>query len=162
MSSLELEKIKETFLYRHEFDEDAEGRPFIGRSGKLLDNMIKSIGLEREDVYIMNTVKCRPPGNANPLPEQLLACRPYFTSQLLALDPKVIALLGSVAMNAVLGPGLGITKRCGNWEELEVVKGKKIKAMPCFHPAALLRNPGWKEPAWDAFQKIKEELSENS
>lgn len=136
--------------------EDQTGRPFVGRAGKLLDNMIQSIGLKREDVYIANVVKCRPPGNRVPDVFESEECIPYLLNQIGILKPKVVVVLGNTALGAVTGKGSGITKRCGEWEKMP--GGVGIKVMPCFHPSALLRNPKWKEPAWNALQKVAEEI----
>jgi uracil-DNA glycosylase len=134
--------------------EDETGRPFVGRAGKLLDNMIRSIGLEREDVYICNVVKCRPPGNRKPKPEEMDVCKSFLIRQLQIIQPKVIVALGNTALGGLTGQDGGITNRCGHWEEMQ-----GIKLMPCYHPSALLRNPNWKDPAWHALQKVKSELA---
>lgn len=139
--------------------EDETGRPFVGRAGKLLDNMIKSMELERADVYILNICKCRPPGNRAPMPEEMDACSHFLLRQAEIIQPKVIVALGNTALGGLTGNGSGITRRCGEWEEMEVgVQGMKdIKLMPCFHPSALLRNPKWKDPSWYALQKVAAE-----
>jgi uracil-DNA glycosylase len=132
--------------------EDATGRPFVGRAGKLLDNMIASMGLKRDDVYIANICKCRPPANRKPKPDEMDTCKQFLLTQLNTIKPKVIIALGNTALEGLTGSG-GISKRCGEWEEL-----LGMKLMPCFHPSALLRNPSWKEPAWHALQKAALEL----
>jgi uracil-DNA glycosylase len=132
--------------------EDETGRPFVGRAGKLLDNMIASMGLQREDVYIANICKCRPPGNRKPRPDEMSTCRPYLSVQLGTITPKVIVALGNTALEGLTGRG-EISKRCGEWEDLS-----GFKLMPCYHPSALLRNPNWKTPAWNALQKVAKEL----
>ena len=132
--------------------EDETGRPFVGRAGKLLTNMIKNgLELEREDVYILNICKCRPPGNRTPKPEEMDTCKPFLLLQLGIIQPEVIVALGNTALGGLTGNGSGITRRCGEWEEAH-----DIKLMPCFHPSALLRNPKWKDPSWFALQKVKD------
>jgi len=138
-------------------EEEKQGRPFVGRSGKLLNNMLASIELKREDVWIGNTVCCRPPNNRNPLPEESAACRPFFLRRLEIIKPKVIVALGNVALGTLTGVGSGITKRCGKWEEVEI-EGNTYKILPQMHPSALLRNPKWKEPAWYTMQELKKYL----
>jgi uracil-DNA glycosylase len=133
--------------------EDETGRPFVGRAGKLLDNMIASMGLKREDVYIANIVKCRPPGNRKPRQDEMDICMPYLTVQLGIIQPKVIVALGNTALAGLTGKEGGIAKRCGEWEKLG-----EWNLMPCYHPSALLRNPNWKEPAWNALQNVVKEL----
>jgi len=145
-------------------NEAETGRPFVGKAGILLDNMITSIGFKREDVYICNIVKHRPPYNRKPEQEEVEACLPFLYSQIQVIDPMYIIALGSTAIEALLGPGLGVTKRCGNFESLKIKSNKygecSIAVMPMFHPAALLRNPKWKEPAWYGMQKVKESYEE--
>jgi uracil-DNA glycosylase family 4 len=117
-------------------DEDAQGFPFVGRSGKLLDQLVlEEIGLERDDFFVMNTLMCRPPNNRDPLPEELAACRPWFDAKLDALHPKVIVTLGNFASKALLDSPLGITKLRGQTYEWR----DGIKLVPTFHPAAVLR-----------------------
>ena len=117
-------------------DEDAQGYPFVGRSGKLLDKLVlEEVGLERDDFFVMNTLMCRPPNNRDPLPEELSACRPWFDAKLAALAPKVIVTLGNFASKALLDTKEGITKvrgRTYDWRD-------GIKLVPTFHPAAALR-----------------------
>lgn len=139
--------------------EDETGRPFVGRAGKLLDNMIQSMGLKREDVFILNVCKCRPPGNRRPSPIEMEKCKYYLANQLFIIKPKVIIALGNTALGALTGKDSGITKRCGEWETEEVSQlVDRPKLMPCYHPSALLRNPKWKEPAWHALQKVASEI----
>lgn len=136
------------------------GRPFVGKAGKLLDNMISSIELKREDIYIANIVKHRPPNNRNPEPDEIKVCLPYLKMQIEVVSPAFLLVLGSVAMNTLLGPGLGIIKRCGEWDKYVISTNNSeqyIPAMPIFHPAALLRNPEWKKPTWYALQEFKKE-----
>jgi DNA polymerase len=117
-------------------EEDAQGFPFVGRSGKLLDRLVlEEIGLERDDFFVMNVVQCRPPGNRDPLPEEIAACRPWFDEKLAGLKPKVIVSLGNFASKALLGTSEGITKLRGAtypWRD-------GIVLVPTFHPAAVLR-----------------------
>jgi len=124
--------------------EDATGRPFVGQAGKLLDDIIEAIGLRRADVYITNVVKCRPPQNRKPLPDEIAACMPYLRRQLALLQPKVIVALGGTAGEAMLE----VRKSLGD------LRGKVhsyggIPLVVTYHPAALLRNPNWKKPTWD-------------
>lgn len=136
--------------------EDQEGKPFVGRSGQLLDKIFASVGLSREkDIYICNTIKCRPPDNRNPLPEEKEACREYLDIQLQTLKPKIILLCGAVAVQSLLPDlKLGITKIRGQWFEGPF----NSKMMPIFHPSYLLRNPSNEvgKPKWLMWQDIKE------
>ncbi len=117
-------------------DENVQGSPFVGRSGKLLNKMIESMGFERSQVYVTNICKCAPPDNRKPLPVEMKACSPYLLGQLDIIKPKVIVALGATAVTGLCGEGLGITKRRGKWEEYN-----GIPVMPTYHPAYLLRNP---------------------
>lgn len=117
-------------------DEDAQGYPFVGRSGKLLDRLVlEEIGLERDDFFVMNTIMCRPPNNRDPLPDELAACRPWFDQKLDALAPKVIVTLGNFASKALLDTTQGITKVRGTTYEWR----DGIALVPTFHPAVVLR-----------------------
>lgn len=120
-------------------NEDLSGLPFVGRSGKLLDSMIAATGLTQDDVYICNIVRCRPPNNRKPLPEETQTCFPFLLKQLNLVNPKVIITLGATATEGLLGPGLGITKRRGKLE-----KWNNIPTFPFLHPSYLLRNPAAK------------------
>ena len=124
-------------------DEDASGRPFVGAAGQLLDKMIVAMGLQRADVFICNVVKCRPPGNRAPEPDEIAACMPYLEAQLTALKPSVICLLGATPLKALLGLS-GITRLHGQRHEW-----RGIPVIPTFHPAYLLRNAEAKKPAWE-------------
>jgi len=115
-------------------DEDAQGEPFVGRAGQKLNEMIRAIGLERKDVYIANVVKCRPPGNRDPEPDEVATCSPFLFRQIEAIAPKVIVALGSPAMKTLLQTKVGITAMRGKWSEF-----RGIPVMPTFHPAFLLR-----------------------
>jgi uracil-DNA glycosylase len=124
--------------------EDALGRPFVGQAGKLLDDIIQAIGLRREDVYITNIVKCRPPQNRKPLPDEMAACMPYLHRQLALIRPKVIVALGGTAAEALLNTRKSLGELRG-----KVHSYGGIPLVVTYHPAALLRNPNWKKPTWD-------------
>lgn len=137
------------------FNEDREGKPFVGRSGKLLDQILASVGFFRDkNIYILNTVKCRPPENRNPLPIEKEACREFLDKQLEIMKPKIIILCGAVAVNSMLDTTLGITKIRGKW--FDGVYNSKM--MPIFHPSYLLRNPSKAvgSPKWLMWQDIQE------
>ena len=136
-------------------EEDRLGRPFVGRSGELLTKMINAIGLERSEVYICNVVKCRPPANRDPAPEEAETCLPYLRAQVALVRPKVIALLGRVACQYTLREQISVTRDHGRWFER-----KGVWMMPTFHPAALLRDPARKRDAWEDFQKLRDKLRE--
>ncbi len=138
-------------------DEDRKGEPFVGRAGELLTKAItQGMGLRREDVYICNVVKCRPPENRTPLPDEVLACTPYLYRQLELLRPEVIITLGSPAQQALSGINQGITKIRGRW-----LLWRGIKLMPTFHPAYLLRSPAAKKDFWLDLQEVMKELGMN-
>ncbi len=135
--------------------EDQKGKPFVGKAGQLLDKIFASVGLSRErDVYICNTLKCRPPDNRNPLPEEKDACREYLDAQLEILQPKIILLCGGVALQSMLPQYSGITKVRGKW--FDGPYGSKM--MPIFHPSYLLRNDSREKgsPKWLMWQDIQE------
>ena len=138
-------------------EEDRLGRPFVGRSGELLTRMIHAIGIERSDVYICNVVKCRPPNNRQPTPEEMAACLPHLRGQVALVRPRVILLLGATAVAAVLGPDERITRCRGRWFER---KGTHIIAT--YHPSALLRDPSKKRAAWEDLQSLRQRLTELS
>ena len=135
--------------------EDQMGKPFVGKAGQLLDKIFACVGLSREkDVYICNTIKCRPPENRNPLPEEKLACKKYLDKQLEILQPKIILICGSVALNSLLPEQKSITRARGKW-----FAGPHFsKMMPIFHPSYLLRNDSREKgsPKWLTWQDIKE------
>ena len=133
--------------------EDLEGKPFVGAAGQLLTKMIEAIGLRREQVYICNVLKDRPPENRTPLPEEVEACRPYLIRQLELIRPTVICVLGAVAAKALLGPETAITKVRGQPHEF---LGAVL--IPTFHPAYLLRNPPAKKFAWQDLKLVKKLL----
>lgn len=116
-------------------DEDAQGEPFVGKAGKLMNMAFETLGIKREELYIANVVKCRPPSNRNPEDDEAAACLNYLRNQVILVKPKIIVLLGSVALKNVLGKEYGITSARGKW-----VEKKGILYMPTWHPAALLRD----------------------
>ena len=133
-------------------DEDQQGLPFVGRSGQLLTKMLKAMGFAREQVFITNIVKCRPPQNRNPSPDEADACMPYLLRQIEVIQPKAIVLLGAVPMKFVLNK-TGITRIHGQWFEF-----RGIKTLPTFHPSFLLRDPRQKKYAWEDLQKVMKVL----
>ncbi|MFH0732424.1 MAG: uracil-DNA glycosylase [Candidatus Omnitrophota bacterium] len=134
-------------------EEDVQGRPFVGRAGKLLNSIIEAINMKREDVYIANCLKCRPPQNRTPLPSEIVACRNYLTQQIEIIKPRVICCLGRPAAQSLLMTDLPIGKVRGKFYDYN-----GIKVMPTFHPAYLLRNPNDKRLVWEDFKKIRDEL----
>jgi len=135
--------------------EDQKGKPFVGKAGQLLDKIFECVGLSREkDVYICNTIKCRPPDNRNPLPEEKQACREYLDKQIEILRPKIIIVCGSIALNSLLPSERGITRARGKW--FDGPYGAKM--IPMFHPSYLLRNDSREKgsPKWLTWQDIKE------
>lgn len=134
-------------------DEDLQGVPFVGAAGQLLTKMILAMELRREDVYICNVLKDRPPGNRTPLPEEMEACLPFLEEQLAIIQPRVICTLGAIATKALLGPHVSITKVRG-----ETRSYRGITLIPTFHPAYLLRNPPAKKDAWADLKKVKQFL----
>ena len=135
-------------------DEDATGRPFVGRAGQLLDKIIAAIGLKRDDVYIANVVKCRPPGNRTPERDEVATCEQFLFRQLAFIQPRVIVALGSPAFQCLLRTKETITRARGDWRDWN-----GIKVMPTFHPAYLLRSPEKKREAWDDMKKVRDYLS---
>jgi DNA polymerase len=135
--------------------EDETGRPFVGKSGMLLDKIFEAADIRRDDVYIANIVKCRPPGNRNPLPEEREACLPYLRMQTKTIKPKIIVLLGSVAAKALIDPQFKITKQHGQW-----IERKGYLMIATYHPSALLRTPALKKEAWADFQSIRDKRNE--
>jgi uracil-DNA glycosylase family 4 len=130
-------------------DEDAQGLPFVGRAGKLLNQMIEAMGLKREDVYICNVVKCRPPENRAPEKDEVATCSPYLIRQIDAIRPQVIVCLGSIAAQTMLSTNQGISRFRGQWLEF---RGTRLLAT--YHPAYLLRNPAAKPEVWKDLQKV--------
>ena len=138
-------------------DEDAQGRPFVGRAGQLLTKIIAAMGLKREEVYICNILKCRPPGNRNPLPDEIAACEPFLIRQLGAIRPRVICAMGSIAAHALLKSESPISVLRGRFHSYQ-----GIPLMPTYHPAYLLRNPGAKKQVWEDVQLIMKRLGERN
>ncbi len=134
-------------------DEDLKGEPFVGRAGQLLTKIIESMGMERKEVYIANVVKCRPPENRTPLPDEIATCSPFLFQQIRAIGPRVVVCLGTPATQTVLGTRDTITRLRGAFHEIE-----GIRVMPTFHPAYLLRNPAAKREVWDDMKKVMAEL----
>ncbi|MBI5730618.1 MAG: uracil-DNA glycosylase [Ignavibacteriales bacterium] len=131
-------------------DEDLQGEPFVGRAGKLLNDILKAVNFKREDVYIANILKCRPPNNRDPLPLEMETCIPYLHKQIDLINPKVILCLGRVAANGLLNKKLSL----GQLRE-STYEFNGIKVMATYHPAALLRNPNWKRGCWEDVQKFR-------
>jgi uracil-DNA glycosylase len=134
-------------------DEDASGRPFVGRAGQLLTKMIEAISLKREDVYIANILKSRPPDNRNPEADETKACIPFLYRQIAVVKPKLIVTLGNPATQGLLETKVGITKLRGELQDYPRLSG--IKVLPTFHPAYLLRSPDKKREAWEDLKKVR-------
>ncbi|MBV8791041.1 MAG: uracil-DNA glycosylase [Pseudolabrys sp.] len=142
-------------------DEDIEGLPFVGRSGKLLDRMLVAIGLDRSQVYIANIIPWRPPGNRTPTPQESQICLPFIRKQIELVDPDILVCLGGPSATTLLGINEGITKSRGRWIKYDTGK-REIRAMPTFHPAFLLRSPLQKRLAWRDFLAIRRALNESA
>ena len=140
-------------------NEDAQGLPFVGRAGQLLDQLLTEIGLSRGDVFVANTVKCRPPGNRDPLPEETAACRPYLDRQIELIEPRLVCTLGKVAMQLVTRTQRGITAIHGK-PEVHELGGRTVRVYPLFHPAAALRSTGTLNELRGAFARIPALLEE--
>ncbi|TMA31644.1 MAG: uracil-DNA glycosylase [Deltaproteobacteria bacterium] len=136
-------------------DEDLQGFPFVGKAGGLLTKMIEAMGLKRDDVYICNTVKCRPPNNRNPEPDELASCEPFLKGQLAAVKPEAIVTLGKFAAQALLRDDTPVSRLRGRWREYE-----GIPLMPTFHPAYLLRSPGEKAKVWEDLKQVMKKLNQ--
>lgn len=134
-------------------DEDASGRPFVGRAGQLLTRMIEAIDLKREDVYIANSLKSRPPGNRNPEADETRACIPFLFRQIACIHPKLIVTLGNPATQGLLETKAGITSIRGTFQDYPRIAG--VKVLPTFHPAYLLRWPDKKREAWEDMKKVR-------
>lgn len=130
-------------------DEDIQGIPFVGKAGKLMNAAFDALGINRDDIYIANVVKCRPPNNRNPEKDEEMACLDYLRNQVILVKPKIIVLLGSVALKAILGNEYSITSSRGKW-----IEKKGILYMPTFHPAALLRDETKKIDFWNDLKKV--------
>jgi len=135
-------------------DEDAQGFPFVGKAGQLLDRMIAAMGFGRDEVYVANILKCRPPNNRKPELDEMAACVPYLAEQLELIEPQVIVALGATAVQGLLGTTEGITRLRGRWR---LYKGR-IAVMPTFHPAFLLRNPAAKRDVWEDLQAVLRQM----
>jgi uracil-DNA glycosylase len=135
-------------------DEDARGEPFVGKAGQLLTKMIEAMGYRREDVYICNVLKCRPPGNRNPEPDEVASCEPFLKRQLAAIRPRMIVALGKFAVQCLLRDDAPISRLRGNFRSYE-----GIPLMPTFHPAYLLRDPSKKKPAWEDLKSVNAALA---
>ncbi len=136
-------------------DEDAKGEPFVGRAGQLLNKILEAIRFKREEVYICNILKCRPPGNRDPLPEEVQLCEPDLWKQLEIIKPKIILCLGRISAQVLLKTADSLTKLRENVHDY-----RGIPLMVTYHPAALLRNPNWKRPTWEDVQKLRKMYDE--
>ena len=136
-------------------DEDMQGRPFVGAAGQLLDKMLHAIDLKREDIYISNIVKCRPPRNRVPSADEAQACLPFLRAQYALVHPKIIVCLGATAAKYIYDPNVRITKDRGVWKEK-----MGLYILPTYHPAALLRDPSKKREAWVDLQLLRDKLKE--
>lgn len=134
-------------------EEDQQGRPFVGPAGQLLNNLLAKLGLRREEVYIANVVKSRPPGNREPEPDEIAACLPFLKKQIEAIQPRVIVTLGRVATQALLNTTTPLTKLRGTWQNYQ-----GIPVMPTFHPSYLLRFPRERFKTWEDMQKVMGQL----
>jgi len=135
------------------YDEDIQGRPFVGAAGQLLTKIIQAMGLERTDVYICNIIKCRPPKNRNPMPDEIDTCSPFLERQITAIQPEVICALGKFAAQMLLNTQEPISRLRGRFHDYH-----GIPLMPTFHPAYLLRNPDGKRATWEDVQQVMEKL----
>ncbi|HRC84848.1 MAG TPA: uracil-DNA glycosylase [Thermoanaerobaculia bacterium] len=136
-------------------EEDLQGLPFVGPAGQLLNRMIQAMGHERSQVYIANIVKCRPPGNRDPQPDEVAACKGFLDGQIAAVGPRVLVALGRVAAQVLLGNETPIGRLRGNWYQYQ-----GIPMMVTYHPAALLRNEALKRPTWNDLQQVRDRLRE--
>lgn len=134
-------------------DEDEKGRPFVGRAGQLLDKILGASEIPRKDIYITNVIKCRPPGNRLPNPEEVKACQNYLEAQIRLIKPEIIVSLGALASQTLIDKNARISKVRGKWFHRH-----GIRIMATFHPAALLRNEEYKRPAWEDFKLIRDEF----
>ncbi|MBW1795129.1 MAG: uracil-DNA glycosylase [Deltaproteobacteria bacterium] len=133
------------------YEEDIKGQPFVGQAGQLLTRILRAIGLTREDVYICNIIKCRPPGNRNPEPDEIAACIPFLRRQLRAIRPGLICAMGTFAAQTLLETNTPISQLRGRFHSYE-----NASLLPTYHPAYLLRNPGKKRDVWEDMQKLQE------
>jgi uracil-DNA glycosylase len=139
-------------------EEDRQGVPFVGRAGRLLDLLLASCGQPRETVYICNVLKCRPPGNRDPLPEEVEACRPFLQAQIEAVRPRVVLACGSFAARTLLGVQEPVGRLRGRVHALSLPGGGEVPLVVTYHPAALLRNPGWVRASWEDLQRARSVL----
>jgi len=135
-------------------DEDEQGLPFVGRAGQLLTKIIAAMGKKREDVYIANVLKCRPPNNRNPEPDEVASCLPFLQEQIRLISPRVLVTLGTFAAQAVLGTDDSIGRLRGRWQSAH-----GVRIMPTFHPAFLLRSPERKKDVWEDMKKVRDYLA---
>jgi DNA polymerase len=135
-------------------DEDAQGEPFVGRAGQLLTRMIEAIGLKREEIYICNVLKCRPPGNRTPEADEIASCEPFLIAQLKAIKPKLICALGGVAVSSLLKTKTPLSKLRGEFHDYQ-----GIPLLVTYHPAYLLRNPNEKKSTWQDLQLLQKEYT---
>jgi uracil-DNA glycosylase family 4 len=138
------------------FDEDLQGRPFVGKAGQLLTKILQSIHLQREEVYITNIIKCRPPQNRNPEPDEINSCNPFLMKQIHAIQPKIICALGTFSAQTLLKTDVKITALRGKSHDMA-----GIKVFPTYHPAYLLRNPERKREVWEDMKQISKWMKEN-
>jgi uracil-DNA glycosylase family 4 len=138
-------------------DEDLQGEPFVGRAGQLLTRIIEAIGMKRQDVYIANVIKCRPPNNRNPEADEIAHCEPYLIRQIALVQPRLIVALGTFAAQTLLQTKLPISQLRGRFHTYQ-----GVKLMPTFHPAFLLRNPERKRAVWEDMQMVQRELRQRS
>jgi DNA polymerase len=131
-------------------EEDAQGRPFVGRSGQLLDKILLAIGFQRNDIYIGNIIKCRPPENRNPMSDEIECCKPWLMQQLEIINPGILLLLGRVAANTILDNTLSMGAMRGR-----IIRWNRFDCVVTYHPAALLRNPNWKRLCWEDVQMLR-------
>ncbi len=134
-------------------EEDKQGLPFVGAAGELLNKILGAIGLARDEVYVANIVKCRPPGNRDPEPDEVRACRGYLEKQIDLVRPAVLVALGRNAAQTLLGTDASLTRLRGEWHDLH-----GIPLRVTYHPAALLRNAAWKRPTWEDMQLVRDQL----
>lgn len=132
-------------------EEDQQGRPFVGEAGKLLDKILAAAEISREEVYITNVVKCRPPKNRNPQPDEVDICIKHLRAQIQLIQPRIVVCLGAVATKALLDPNVSVSAVRGQWFTID-----GVQIMATFHPAALLRDPSRKRPVWEDIQKIRD------
>jgi len=137
-------------------EEDKQGVPFVGAAGQLLNNMLSKLGLRREEVYIANIIKSRPPGNRDPEADEIAACLPFLEKQILAIRPRVIVTLGRIATHALLGTKEPLTRLRGHWQRY-----RDIRVMPTFHPSYLLRSPQERRKTWDDMQQVMGYLADH-